>query len=368
MMTLKDIAGYVTERNVWKLLLTLSDRDGRYDLARMSSKDIRIVDDAYAADKSDASVRDKDAVWNVGALAFYALMGVEAFENAESQPENAAIPRISSSHASRDLSSLIHACLNHDPEVRPSMDEVHDRAEKALAKEVEVPEVLVTDSGRSYKESLVRFWPEEMVCLLVLVMTFLPMGSVRAQEHGVGLTEKMQAIVHRCVTLREPGSAEKVRDEFDGDYEWTLLDEIAIDKKGECTIKDPVDMFGINEICGRILKYRSGVLNVGDRFVNGQDPRYNYSLIEVTVKAGATVCYEITKRRGTQTFAVIPHDNGKFSVTLDFGGGVSGPVFIDGVCYVTTEKMNLQDRFTLSIANESGKNMSYIIVNHNARD
>ncbi len=368
MMTLKDIAGYVTERNVWRLLLTLSDKEAKYDLKNLTPGDIRIAGDDYEITPAEKPVRDRDAVRSVGALAFYALMGVEAFADADNISEKDMIPRISSSHCSSALSSLIHNCLSHNPSLRPDMDVIHESAAAALAKEIIIPKAMVTGSGRSYSESLVRFWPEEMICILVFLLTFLPL---QAQNHPAGdIPEKMTTLVQRCVDLRQPGNAERVGKEFDRDLEWTLLDEIDIDKDGECTIKDKVRVFGLNEICERLLKYRGGVINEGGRFVNGQDPRYKYSLIEVTAKAGAELFYKIPGRQGVQIFAVIPYSpDASFSASVLHNGEKAGEsVCEEGIYYITTGKVKPDDSLSLTIGNESGKNISFIIVNYNSRD
>ncbi len=373
MVTLKDIGGYVTERNVWRLLLELSDGGGKYGLETLEAGDILVGNEGFAVKRAGDAFRGHDAVWNVGALAFYALMGVEVPEGVKPGPrtEAVAVPRISSAHAGHEMASLIHQCLDCRRENRPSMDEVNQKAKIALEKETLPARKLVSDSGRSYGESLVSFWPEEMVCILLIFISFLFPGTISAQDNPAVVTDKMNALVKRCMALRLPDYAEKVSNEFDYDIEWTLLDEIEIDRDGECTINDHVEMFGLNDICNRVLKYRDGVVNAGGRFVNGQDPRYKYSLIEVTAKAGAVISYEIRRREGTQTFAVVPYDkDAEFEVRLEQDGrAIADPIVMEGVHYMTaSKKMTPEDEFSISISNKSGKNASFVIINHNARD
>ncbi len=372
MLRLDDIAGYVSERNVWKLLLTLSDVSKEYDLAQLTAKDIYVEDNEFHIKKSGDGQISENAVWNIGALAFYALMGVEVFGGrAAGELADADVPRISSSHAGDELSSLLASCLSSDSSDRPDLASINAKAKSVLEHKPHRSKSIVTDSGRRYSESLVKFWPEEMMGIFIFVITLFCSLPTSAQEQSVNITEKMNIIVQRCIALRLPDSSEKVSNEFSYDVEWTLLDEIAIDKEGECTINDPVNILGVNDLCSRILKYRSGVVNTRGQFVNGQDPRYKYSLIEITVKQGASVCYEIERRQGTQTFAVIPYDgNNSFRVWVEQDGhNIGSAVFIDGVCYFSVaKKMTPEDKFQLNIKNESGKNMSYVIINHNARE
>ncbi len=363
MVTLESIAGYAGERIIWKLLLALTEKGRRYDLNNLKAKDICIVEDRFAIRETEtAAVSEKTAVRNIGVLAFYALIGVEA------AGEGNAVPKIASAHADEELASLVNSCLNGSC---TSLDRIHAAAEAALSREPVRKERLASSSGRSYQESLVKFWPEEMLSALILFLCLMFPSVSAAQDRLVCITSEMEELVNRCVRLRTASNVEAVTEDFDYDMEWTLLDEIEIDRDGECTVKDPVRMLGVNEICGRILKSQKGALNTGGRFVNGQDPRYRYSLIEVTAKAGASLTYEITGRQGTQTFAVVPCDpEAEFRFSLEKDGvSVGEQQFKDGVCYLTTGmKMKHEDRFVIKIYNASGRNMAFVIVNHNARD
>ena len=169
----------------------------------------------------------------------------------------------------------------------------------------------------------------------------------------------------RCIDLRSPANMEKVRKAMSRDMNWTMMDELPIDKKGECTIKQPVDMFGLNDMGFGILKLHGGVTNSGGRFRDGRDPRYKYSFIEVTVRKDASVNYVIDGREGLQMFAVVPFDKGaKFVASIP-----SSSSFIDnGVCYIQLKQpVKKADKFNLSIQNESGKNAAFVIINYNSR-
>ncbi len=381
-ITLNDIAGYVTASNACELLAVLSGGEYKGCLAQIKASDIR-VEGGFAIDikpKNTTTSNEADEVWCVGALAFYAVMGVEAFEGRGMKWQTAEmpVPRIPLSAADAELSGLIYRCLNHDSAQRPTMNELNNLA-KTLRQKAQSRKradrrrkTLTAASGRSYEESLVKFWPEEMILTLLLFLSFIYPCDLFSQNGTKGKhPAELTAIVNRCKSLRSSANVKRVTSEFENDMQWTLLDEIAIDRKGECTTKDPVKMFGVNSIAARILKYQSGAVNMGGRFRNGQDPRYKYSFIEVTVKKGATVSYEITKREGTQTFAVVPYAaDASFSVEVKQSQHRIGtPEMNDGVCYVSTHKRLLPtDKFTISIENKSGKNMAFVIVNYNSRN
>lgn len=147
---------------------------------------------------------------------------------------------------------------------------------------------------------------------------------------------------------------------------WTMMDELALDKNGECTTKEPVDVFGLNDIGFGILKRRGGVTNTGGRFRDGRDPQYKYSFIEITVRKGATVNYQISGREGEQLFAIVPYEtDAQFSGTIS-----NGESFLDnGICYIRLkQKIKKNDAFTLTLTNLSGKNMAFVLINYNSRN
>lgn len=144
------------------------------------------------------------------------------------------------------------------------------------------------------------------------------------------------------------------------------MDELPLDKTGECTTKDAVDVFGLNDMGFGILKRHGGVTNAGGRFRDGRDPRYKYSFIEITVKQGKTVNYPISGREGEQIFAIVPYEkDAKFKASIPHG-----ELFEDnGICYIRLKQgIKKNDAFKLTIKNESGKNMAFALINYNSRN
>lgn len=394
-LTLKDIAGYVTEKAIWQMMLNLSANWRHGDLCGLTPDDIHVKNeelslysDCLDKDKNktfglfdapemfrDHAInfdQEKAEVWTLGALAFYALMGMNVFEGkgGKTQTCDTEVPRISSAHASGSLSALVFRCLNFSPTFRPSMDEVYAIAKKEMMVFPSVPpKKLINTSGKGYITSLVKFWPEEMIpCLVLLVMLIMPvrlLGQAR-----VDVPADMGALIGRCIELRSSVNLKKVSRALERDMNWTVMDEIAIDRNGECTIKDEVDTFGLNDIGFAILKRRGGVLNTGGRFRDGRDPRYKYSLIEITVKKDAVVNYDITGREGEQLIAIIPYkkDAAFAARTYMEDNEISETQLKDGICYISIRKNLMKDdKFTLTIKNNSGQNMAFVIINYNSR-
>lgn len=389
-ITLNDIAGLATEKMTWRLLQSLTANHKSGQLVDITPQQIIVAGDAFQLAKAPTTPQEVAAyqapelsaqsatipiesaeVWSLGLLAFYAMMGTDIFEHqgGKAQTPDTLIPRISQSHCDQELSDLIYSCLNHDPAKRPSMSQINTAAEQALQRPTHVAKRLTDNTGKAYQSSLVEFWPEEMVTMVLLLILLLMPSRLMAQTQPEVPTE-MQKLVNRCIALRENANVSNVTRELQRDNQWTLMDEIAIDRKGECTVNDKVTMFGLNDIGFRIFKLHSGVTNQGGRFRDGRDPRYSYSFIEVTVKSQKSVSYDITGREGSQLLAIVPHgNNAKFTATVTRNGKTCGTATMrDGVCYLSIQdKLKTSDTFKLTIQNQSGQNMAFAIINYNSR-
>lgn len=386
-LTLTDIAGYATERMIWQLMQSLSASWKQGMLDHIMPCDVIVGGDGVTLKRHKAtgkennhvfcapeafssqsdSVSDCSEVWTLGALAFFALTGTHVFEGkgGQTQTQETEIPRVSSAYASQALSSLIIRCLSYLPSDRPTMDDISRLAQEALSKPVVLRQRLVSQTGKRYVSSLVRFWPEEMVPVLLLFVLLCFPNSGWGQS-AFDIPNEMANLVLRCVDLRSPMNADRVSKAMERDMKWTMMDELAIDRKGECTTKDIVDTFGLNDIGFRILKRHGGVTNAGGRFRDGRDPRYKYSFIEITVKKGNAVSYEISGREGEQIFAIVPFDqDAAFEATIPNGK----TIMKDGICYIQLKQRLIKEqKFTLTITNKSGKNAAFALINYNSRN
>ena len=387
---LNIIAGYVTEKAVWQMLENLSGYCRNGELCGVTAGEIVVSGSVFSIERHSApsgkaagsfsapesfhdatnAKAEPSCVWTLGALAFYAITGVDVFEGkgGATQTQTTNVPRIGSAYASGQLSALIRQCLSYSPSDRPSSDDIARVAKEAVEKPASPCKRLANKNGRRYITSIVKFWPEEMVPMLTICMLLLSSLSMSAQNvtfDKTAIPNEMVNLVMRCIDLRSPANVEKVRKAMDRDMNWTMMDELPVDRKGECTTKHPVDMFGINDMGFGILKRHGGITNSGGRFRDGRDPRYKYSFIEVTVKRDASVNYVIDGREGMQMFAVVPFDKGaRFVASIP-----NSKSFMDsGVCYIQLKQpVKKTDKFNLSVKNESGKNAAFVIINYNSR-
>lgn len=392
MLTLNCVAGYMTERNVWRLLEFLSSENLDCDIACLSAGDIAIKESGFELLKKDRlkpneisaflppernngdnGVSSKQSgVWTLGALAFYALLGVGVFEGkgGVDQDEKTTIPRVHSSHASYTLSNLIFKCLNYIPSNRPTLDEIHRMAKEELEKEIIPPRRLMATSSKIYTNSIVSFWPEEMVLMLLFLFLLLHPMQAKAQPKQ-NIPDEMSILVNRCVKLRDKNKMDEVQREMGRDNSWTIMDELKIDRNGECTIKDEVEQFRLNDLAYKLLKRRGGITNANGRLRDGRDPNYNYSFIEITVKKNHEVSYKIEGREGRQLFAVIPYyKQSDYQVNISHKETKKGDLsIIDGVTFIAlNQKLTKADELVLTINNNSDRNHAFVIINYNSRD
>lgn len=310
-------------------------------------------------------------VWTIGATAFHALMGVEVFAGSGigAQNRETPVPSIGEAHCSRQLGILIHRCLAYCADERPSPQELIAAATEALQSNPLPPKRLHTATGKSYKTSILKYWPETMVPLIILLLILANPLCAFAQNQPP-VTNELSLLVSRICQLRNPQNAARIERALYGDRQWTLMDELEVDSLGECTIHDKVNTWGINQMGYQIARYSRGVSNTGGRFKNGQDPRYNYSFIEVTAKKNATLNYKITGREGNQMFAVVPYNpQASFAVSIVLNGSPVGDIYeVDGVKYIAiNQNIKPRDILSLRIVNSSGTNLSFVIVNYNSR-
>ena len=141
------------------------------------------------------------------------------------------------------------------------------------------------------------------------------------------------------------------------------MDEVGIDKTVECKVSDRVPGFKLNSAMTNAENIERYQTTTGNH-LNGADSRYNYSLIEKTLKAGKSASFSLPKRWGKQTLIIIPFsgENAKLSASAVSGDQI----------FVTTPMGNgaiaLKGKpITLIVTNGSLSNISYVILNHNSR-
>lgn len=192
-----------------------------------------------------------------------------------------------------------------------------------------------------------------------------------------GLDKETKHLIDLVSSIRQaaPDQREKAWKEAEtalaNDKSWTIMDEI-VPHKNECRLTDrSVQWFAINRILSQKSGYETNQVR-GD-FNNGENPDFNYSLIERSIKAGLTAEYDLKSREGEQCFVIVPFDpkaNMEVEVSRNGNTLAKGVQQKDGTILVSIGKdqnVKPKDVLHLTITNKGSESMTYVLINHNCR-
>ena len=211
---------------------------------------------------------------------------------------------------------------------------------------------------------------------ILLCIILLTIGASLSAQNGID--KETQHLIDLVTTIREaaPEQREKAWKEAEtalsDDKAWTIMDEI-VPHKNECRLTDrSVQWFSLNRILSQKSGYETNQVR-GD-FNNGENPDFNYSLIERSIKAGLTTEYDLKSREGKQTFVIVPFDPDATTLEAEVSrNGISlakGVRQKDGNIYITIapdQNVKPKDVLHLTIRNKGSQSMTYVLINHNGR-
>ncbi len=208
----------------------------------------------------------------------------------------------------------------------------------------------------------------------VIALSFLVFCILTMQAQGIIIDKGLTAFVDAVVLLRQSNTTneKKTKAELTKDKKWTLMDELKDANNNECWLTKKMKRFNLVPILTEVLTERYGKnLSRGD-FLNGEDPRFDYSIIEKGIKAKKKVKYTFQGRIGKQDFVIIPCDPTTV-LSIKFSKGSSALKTVqqkgkDGCIYLHIDaKLKSTDKITLEIDNKSNNNVAIAILNHNTR-
>lgn len=191
-----------------------------------------------------------------------------------------------------------------------------------------------------------------------------------APVHGADADPEMQKLQSVVANLRKGGEKafRNAVSKLSSDKLWTPMDELRINRNAECRISDGVAGFRLNAVMTNAENAERYQTTTG-LYLNGADMRYNYSLVEKTIKAKKSVTYNLPGRWGLQTFIVMPYGGEKARLkvlVVNEGQKFSVRELLDGEVCITG--VALKDKpLLLKIGNNSDEPVSYVIINHNTR-
>lgn len=199
-------------------------------------------------------------------------------------------------------------------------------------------------------------------CILILFFV-ISVFSLKAQNDELNkLTDIVKSLQTGGEKAYNDAIATLAADKF-----WTPMDELGIDRNVECRASERVPGFRLNSVLTNAESKERYQTSTGN-YLNGADIRYNYSLFEKTLKADKSATFSLPQRWGEQVIIIIPFNaNAKISAKArggdkDFTMTPSG----NGSLKLTgavVKGLTLD----LTITNESGENISYVILNYNSR-
>jgi len=197
-----------------------------------------------------------------------------------------------------------------------------------------------------------------LVCLMAL-------GSY-AQDAKIE-DKELASLVDVVKLLRKPTEANfnKAKRLLGADGKWTPMTETGNLQATECKPSEKTPGFKLNRILTSVASERKRV-STPDEMLNGEDPRYNYSLFERSLKKGKKATYKLRRRTGRQTFVLVPFvgKEGSLSIAVD-GKSPKVTELEDGTVLCSFDATG--NDVSLSVTNKSGAALSFVLLNHNSR-
>lgn len=182
-ITTADIAGYCNELTAWRIIMEVSEdmmshkangvnpfqivinNDNSFSVSQIIPSDDTLGFEAPESPRNEAS-----GVWSLAASVFYVVMGNQVMngEGGRGQNEKSKIPYMRSELS--QLSELVQRCLHYNPELRPSMQEVHDIAQIQFQHCMDLvkkgPKIrlnsMTAELGKDTDDPGADFWSEKM--------------------------------------------------------------------------------------------------------------------------------------------------------------------------------------------------------------
>lgn len=198
--------------------------------------------------------------------------------------------------------------------------------------------------------------------IFLLIMSF-SLLTCKAEDAELN---KLAGLVTSLRTGGEKAYKQAVA-QLSSDAKWTPMDELIYNSEAECKASDRVKGFKLNSILSNAENAKRLQTTTASH-LNGADSRFNYSLIEKTIKAGKSATYILPQRWGKQVILVIPFtfkSPGLKAKATSAGKDMEIHPFSSGVRIEGNAKKG--SPLKLTISNLGSDNISYVIINYNSR-
>lgn len=212
----------------------------------------------------------------------------------------------------------------------------------------------------------------------IVLFVFLLICKIVVPAQDKGINKELGSFVSMAISLRQTertkmsAAQKKVSVELAKKTNWTVFsynDRIG----GECFLVRNAS-FRLNTVLNEIHGKRYGKSRMpDDGYLNAEDSKFDYFLIEKGIKAKAKVKYEFDGRVGQQDIVLVPYNAAKADLKVKLtkakgGLKVAQQKGKDGIiCLHATGKLAATDKLILEIENKSNEKSAVVIINYNSR-
>lgn len=192
-----------------------------------------------------------------------------------------------------------------------------------------------------------------------------------AQNNDIIYHDNINKICYYVKTLRDtPEMYEDVSKMMKDDYSWKIMSEFyenCINQENICSVFDDVKITGINDRAYQIEMSRGNIPQSSDNFCAGTDFKSNFLFYECSVLSENNISTFLNGRSGKQMFVIMPFEQECISVAISLNGkNIDSVINNSGhICIVINEDVDENDIIEIKVSNESEKNQSFVIINHN---
>jgi len=205
-----------------------------------------------------------------------------------------------------------------------------------------------------------------------LVFLFVQLAMAQSVSFDAELKGLIDIVKSLGAPTAQNSTFQQAQNALSADRAWTTMDELERRDGEAAPAQRPKANYQLNKVLSRAENQRNGQNVTTGNFLNGEDAKYNYSLIEKFVKAQSSVSYSFKGREGRQQFVIIPFSQpaGSIKASLVVGKQQFEAVETEpGVFVIDAKPSNLKRdvQVTLNIQNLTSTVLPIAILNHNTR-
>lgn len=199
--------------------------------------------------------------------------------------------------------------------------------------------------------------------ILIILMFALCVARGQAQEQN----QELDKLTNLVLSLK--GGGEKAFNnavnQLAKDSLWTPLNDFQ-DKTSQWIPSPDVQRFQLNKVLG--AAQNKGRYEASNKtMLNGEDPRYQYSLYERGVQPRKVFSCNLNKREGKQTFILIPYDGEASTLTMVVDNASFQQKKLSNGVVTCTGMVPKGETIKVSVTNSGDRGQFFVLINYNSR-